>query len=57
MVCDESLPPILVDRRRMAQVLTDLAENATRYAPEGTVVQVEARHQRAGVVRTEITLA
>ena len=27
------------------------------HAPEGTVVQVEARHQRAGVVRTEVTLS
>ena len=27
------------------------------HAPEGTVVQLEARHQRAGVVRTEVTLA
>ncbi|MEA3055518.1 MAG: hypothetical protein QOD30_950 [Actinomycetota bacterium] len=26
------------------------------HAPEGTVVQVEARHQRAGVVRAEVTL-
>jgi hypothetical protein len=26
-------------------------------APSGTIVQLEARHDRAGVVRTEVTLA
>ena len=40
--CDEDLPPILVDRRRMGQVLGDLVDNAARYAPEETTIELRA---------------
>ncbi len=44
--CDDTVPPILVDRRRMSQVVGNLLQNATRYSPEGTVI--EARAERVG---------
>ena len=39
---DETLPGINADKNRMVQVLTNLFENASKYADEGTSVMVEA---------------
>ena len=38
----ESVPPILGDRRRVEQILTNLLANAAKYTPPGGVVQVAA---------------
>jgi two-component system OmpR family sensor kinase/two-component system sensor histidine kinase BaeS len=43
------LPQILADEARLSQVLTNLVDNAVRYAPEGTVVEVAARAVSGGV--------
>jgi signal transduction histidine kinase len=44
--CADDVPPILVDKRRMQQIVGNLLQNATRYSPEGTIVR--ARAERAG---------
>jgi two-component system phosphate regulon sensor histidine kinase PhoR len=52
----EGLPPVLADRERVRQVLTNLAENAVKYNEPGGRVEVVARalpgrsHVRVGVV-------
>jgi PAS domain S-box-containing protein len=38
-----TLPDIVVDIQRVGQVLTNLVENATKYAPPGTIINVSAR--------------
>jgi signal transduction histidine kinase len=38
----ESVPPILGDRRRVEQILTNLLANAAKYTPAGGVVEVAA---------------
>ncbi len=38
----ESVPPILGDRRRVEQILTNLLANAAKYTPSGGVVEVAA---------------
>jgi signal transduction histidine kinase len=38
----ESVPPILGDRRRVEQILTNLLANAAKYTPGGGVVEVTA---------------
>jgi len=40
---EEGLPPVLVDRRRMQQVLGNLVLNASRYAPEDTLIELRAK--------------
>lgn len=40
--CAADLPPVLVDRRRMQQILSNLLQNAARYAPEGSAVELRA---------------
>ena len=47
----EDLPPVLMDRRRVAQVLENLISNALRFTPEdGRVTVSVARHGATGVV-------
>ena len=36
------LPPVLADRRRIVQVISNLLSNAARYAPEGSRITLEA---------------
>jgi two-component system sensor histidine kinase KdpD len=45
----ESLPTIEADHVLVGQVLVNLLENALRYAPAGTAVEVSARAEPAGV--------
>ena len=44
--CVPGMPPVLVDRRRMQQVLGNLVANAVRYSPEGGSIRLRA--ERAG---------
>lgn len=39
----DGMPPVKVDHVEIAQVLTNLIENATKYAPGGTEIVIEAR--------------
>lgn len=48
-VTPENLPLIQADQTRLSQVLTNLVDNAIRYTPEGTVVEVAARTVSEGV--------
>lgn len=45
----DDLPPISIDYQRMDQVLSNLVENAVKYAPTGTTITVRARRDAAGL--------
>ncbi|HEX9437704.1 MAG TPA: ATP-binding protein [Candidatus Limnocylindria bacterium] len=46
IVPDGDVPPALVDRRRIQQILGNLVQNANRYAPAGTAIELGV--ERAG---------
>ena len=39
------LPPVMADRRRIVQVLSNLLSNAARYSPEGSLIRVTAARE------------
>jgi signal transduction histidine kinase len=47
------LPPVLADRTRLVQIITNLLSNACKYTPEGGQIRVSARSQ-AGKVRVSV---
>ncbi|MEA2662934.1 MAG: two-component system, OmpR family, sensor histidine kinase KdpD [Chloroflexota bacterium] len=50
----EDLPPVSVDYLRIDQVLSNLLENAVRYAPPGTLIEIAGRVEN-GALRIEVT--
>lgn len=50
----DDLPPVSVDYLRIDQVLSNLIENAARYAPAGSLIEVSAR-AADGRLRIEVT--
>jgi two-component system sensor histidine kinase KdpD len=38
----EQLPPVMADRQRVAQVVTNLVDNAAKYSPRGTEITISA---------------
>ena len=48
------LPPVLGDRERLRQVLTNLAENAVKYNEAGGHVEIVARRRPTGDVRVSV---
>jgi two-component system sensor histidine kinase KdpD len=46
---DPDLPPVAVDEVQIDQVLANLIENATKYAPPGTTIDVTARREGANL--------
>ena len=45
----ESLPPVMADRERIVQVLSNLLSNAARHSPESSPIRVEAARDGAHV--------
>jgi signal transduction histidine kinase len=54
---EPTLPPVLADRQRVAQVIANLVRNAVRHTPEGGLVAVRAARcdDRLAVVTVEDT--
>ena len=44
------LTPLLVDRTRIAQVITNLVENATKFSPEGSLINIKVIPAENGVI-------
>jgi two-component system, OmpR family, sensor histidine kinase KdpD len=51
----EDLPPVDVDVVLISRVLTNLLENAARYAPAGTPIRVDASRAASGAVELSVT--
>jgi signal transduction histidine kinase len=49
----DTLPPVMIDPRRMQQVLMNLLRNAARHTPPGGIVVVSAE-QAGGVMRVDV---
>ncbi len=50
LVEDRSLPPLNIDRARIRQALDNLLDNALKYAPVGTAIDVTLRREHERVV-------
>jgi signal transduction histidine kinase len=51
---DDAMPPLMADRDKLVQVVTNLVSNAIKYSPDGGEIRVvtarEARHARVSVI-------
>ncbi|BBC26072.1 sensor histidine kinase [Pseudanabaena sp. ABRG5-3] len=54
-VLDDELPELLIDERRILQVLINLLNNAVKFTPEGGNITLEVRHQESNCVLLSIT--
>jgi two-component system sensor histidine kinase KdpD len=50
---DEGLPLIHVDSILMEQLLVNLIDNATKYSPQDSIIEISARHTK-GIVELEV---
>ena len=52
--CEPDVPPVMGDRARVLEVLSNLLDNAARFAPEGSVIATSAERDAEGFVRFEV---
>jgi len=52
--CEEDLPPVAGDRARVLEVLSNLLDNAAKFAPQGSAVGAWAEREADGMVRFEV---
>jgi PAS domain S-box-containing protein len=52
---DDSLPEIVADEQRIAQVLTNLVHNAAKYSPPGTQITISAQEGSSGWIEFSVT--
>ena len=52
--CEEDLPEIAGDRARVLEVLSNLLDNAAKFAPAGSAVRAWAERDASGLVRFEV---
>jgi two-component system sensor histidine kinase KdpD len=50
----EDLPPVSLDYIEIDEVLTNLIENATKYTPPGSAIEISARRHDGGEVLVEV---
>lgn len=53
VVCGDTLPPLLLDRDKMTQVLNNLLGNAVKFSPEGSTVTVRLRRGEKAEIAVE----
>lgn len=51
----EGLPPVLIDKDRIRQVLHNLVDNALRYTPEGGTIEIGADYAKQGWVTVSVS--
>jgi PAS domain S-box-containing protein len=44
------LPPVEADKGRIAQVITNLTENAAKFSPEGSLIEIEAKISEGSII-------
>lgn len=54
LTCNESIDPLVMDRRKVAQVLNNLFSNAIKYSTDNTDIHVTVDRGRAGAVVTRV---
>jgi two-component system phosphate regulon sensor histidine kinase PhoR len=52
--CEEELPAVAGDQARVLEVLSNLLDNAAKFAPQGSAVQAWAERDTSGLVRFEV---
>ncbi|MBN1192025.1 MAG: ATP-binding protein [Dehalococcoidales bacterium] len=46
----DRLPEVLVDKSRLAQVITNLVDNATKFSPQGSPITIEAQKKGSDLI-------
>lgn len=52
---DDNLPPLFADRKRIKQILINLASNAVKFTPEGGIVTISAKINDSGKLVIKVT--